>query len=83
MDAPFHGGFNDITGSSFRTLRQKISLSSHSGVLVLSRRHTLCRKNRPLSFRQFIASENFIGVVIDTGEQFITRVNDTDDKIFP
>jgi hypothetical protein len=37
----------------------------------------ICRKNRPLSSIQLIASEKFIGGVVDTGEQLIASVNDT------
>jgi hypothetical protein len=53
-------------------------------ISIFSRRHSqFCRKNKPLSSQQFIASEKFTESVVDTGEEFIASVVDTGDKIVP
>jgi hypothetical protein len=48
----------------------------------------ICRKNRPLPSIQFIGGivdtgEQFIGGVVDYGAQFIGGVVDTGDSVFP
>ncbi len=65
MDAPFHGGSNDtIGGREYRCPFTAASLFLPSG-------SQLCRKNRPLSSKQFIAGVN------DTGDTFSPGVVNT------